>query len=162
MKRFMWGIKSMITGENKDVFSHEQLVVAEKTVKLLEFSLHTINMIISSSGTTYDIRPVGILFNKIKRVSELLNHCIDITYSVQGTRSVGFTERPATIINKKTSALPPTDMTSYAFHPDIKNATKELLEKMRADRSFTMLIGVNDSIDRFLPAFEKELEQVSK
>lgn len=162
MKRLLWGVKSMLTRENNDVFSHEQLVVAEKTVRLLEFSLHTINMIISSSGTSYDLRPVGIIFNKIKRISELLNHCIDITYSVQGTRSSGFTERPATIFQKNTSPLPPTNMQSYNFHPDIKKVAEELLNNMRNDRSFTKLLGVNESIDRFLPAFEKELEQVAK
>lgn len=151
-----------MTGENNDVFSHEQLVIAEKTVKLLEFSLHAINIAITSSSPSYDIRPVSIIFNKIKRISELLSHCIDVTYSVQSTRSSLFTERPAELISKKTTPLPPTDMKFYTFHPDIKKIAEELLINMRTDKAFTKLLGVNESIDRFMPGFEKELEEVTK
>lgn len=151
----------MMWYKNTSVFSHEQLVLAEHSLKILNFAKYSINTISSSSADKYDIRPIRIIFQKIDIICRELERVIKTTYHIQGRRGSDFTSRPWKMFNNISDPFPPHDMSIYQFDPNIKKLCHELLKNLQSKQFFRLILGADASIDRFVPSLELELLQVS-
>jgi hypothetical protein len=158
----LWGLKSLLTRENEEVFSHEQLVLAEQAIEIFKHIISAVEMIMETSSDRNSISQMRMLRGRILYVMEVIEHCRRVTYDVQSSRKSGFTARPLMPSFPKAKPLPPVDMAIMSVDPEIIKLISEELERLRSMRVFTKLLSVSESIDRFLPTLEKELEIIAR
>lgn len=162
MLKALWGLKAHATGENNDVFSHDQLVIAENVVNIIDNAISAINFYIGKSSPSFDREPVVIMVKRMQNVENALKHCIMTTYDIQRERGGVFTSRPSMIKTLKAKPVQAAEFPKVPIDPDIKRTIADALDSMKSSGAFVYLLKVNAMVDSFLPTLEKEMEIFSK
>lgn len=162
MFRHLWGIKATLTGEDSEIFSHEQMVLAESMVKLIESTINALAYQSNKMPVSYSIEPVKIIIARMENVSHAIQHSIEATYEIQSLRGGKFTERPATLKKIKSSPVHPFEFPDLPIDDSIKHVIENSLNIMNNLNIFNKLLGVNSTIDAFLPTLKTEMEHFVK
>ncbi len=162
MMNAFWGLKSMMTGEDRGVFSHEQMQIAHHAVMVIDDFINTVKSIMHMTRTSEDLEPVRILLSRAYSVNQSIKLSIDITEKILAKRGPDLAKRPMKILKRMADPLPAVQMDKYNINKMVKHTCRHALDTMRREKVFDKLIGVEISIDMNLSTFEKELELASK
>ena len=86
MMNAFWGLKSMMTGEDRGVFSHEQIQIAHHAVIVIDDFINTVKSIMHMTRTSEDLEPVKILLSRAHSVNQSIKLSIDITAKMLAKR----------------------------------------------------------------------------
>lgn len=169
MLRSFWnlahGVKSHITGENEDVFSHDQLVLAEETVETINHAIQAMTMQMRFASVRVEKFPVDVMIKSMHNVVGAIEECIKTTHYILESRGGGieaYTSRPTMIKTYKAKPRDAMDFSEFDIDSRIKKTVEDALSWMRSAGVFSRLVKVNSKIDAFLPTLEKEMESFSK
>lgn len=169
MLRSFWniakGIKSHATGENEEVFSHEQLILAEETAETLRHVVEAMSMQMRFASVRTEKFPIDAMIKSIHNVVQSIEECIKTTHYILEARGGGveaYTSRPFMIKSYKAKPVDPIDFSKFEIDPKIKKTVEDALSWMRSAGVFSNLTKVYSKIDAFLPTLEKEMESFSK